>query len=71
MVACGSQQYVVQNNDWGAKQGQTITYGKGTTMKVTQQTGVGQNNNPASFPSIFIGQNSGHSSGDSCAIRAA
>jgi len=64
MVACGSQQYVVQNNDWGAKMGQTITYGKGTTMKVTQQTGVGQNNAPASFPSIFIGQNSGHSSGD-------
>jgi len=64
MVACGSQQYVVQNNDWGAKQGQTIMYGKGTTMKVTEQTGVGQNNSPASFPSIFIGKNSNHSSGD-------
>ena len=64
MVACGSQTYIVQNNDWGAKSGQTISYGKGTTMKVTQQTGVGANNDPASFPSIFIGQNSGHSSGD-------
>jgi len=64
MVSCGSQQYVVQNNDWGAKMGETLSYGRGTTMKVTQQTGVGQNNNPASFPSIFIGQNSSHSSGD-------
>ncbi|HEY4186425.1 MAG TPA: hypothetical protein VGP07_15220 [Polyangia bacterium] len=63
-VGCGSQQYVIQNNDWGARTGETISYGPGTKMKVATQTGTGSNNNPASFPSVFIGQNSNNSSGD-------
>ncbi len=63
-VSCGTQNYVVQNNAWGSTAGQTVTFGTGTKMKVTDQKGTGAGTNPASFPSIFIGQNSNHSSGD-------
>jgi hypothetical protein len=49
--------YIVQNNDWGvaAPGSQTISYGPGTKLKVTKQTGTGANGSPASYPSIFTG----------------
>jgi hypothetical protein len=61
-VMCGSKDYIVQNNDWGvsAPGSQTISYGPGTKLKVATQGGTGQNGSPASFPSIFIGSNSNH-----------
>jgi hypothetical protein len=57
-VTCNTRDYIVQNNAWGSTAGQTVTYGPGTKMKVTVQNGSGQ---PASYPSIFIGSNSGRS----------
>ena len=64
MTNCGSQKYIIQNNAWGSTAGQTITFGPGTTFKVTEQKGTGSSGNPASFPSAFIGQNSKNSTGD-------
>jgi hypothetical protein len=64
MVSCGSKQYIVQNNAWGSTAGQTVTFGTGTKFKVTDQKGTGSNGNPASFPSMFIGANSGHMTSD-------
>jgi hypothetical protein len=60
-VTCNGKGYMVQNNAWGQMpyRGQTITYGVGTKFKVTAQAGTGQNNNPASYPSVWTGANSG------------
>ncbi len=64
-VTC-PKDYLVQNNDWGVSSAsQTITYGPGTKFKVTAQGGTGQNGAPASYPDIFIGANSGHSTNGS------
>jgi hypothetical protein len=60
-VTCNGQDYIVQNNAYGSSAGQTLTYGPGTTFKVTTQNGTGNTSGaPASFPSIFIGSNSNH-----------
>jgi hypothetical protein len=58
-VQCNNQDYIVQSNQWGSNAGQTLTYGLGTKFKVTMQNGAGVGA-PASFPSIFIGSNSDH-----------
>jgi len=58
-VTCNGKDYIVQNNAWGSTAGQTITFGPGTKFKVAQQNGTGANGAPASYPSIFIGANSG------------
>ena len=64
-VGC-PKDYIVQNNDWGVSSAsQTITYGPGTKLKVTAQGGTGQNGAPASYPDIFTGANSGHSTSGS------
>jgi hypothetical protein len=64
-VTCNAKDYIVQNNAWGSAAGQTLTFGPGTKMKVTQQLGSGANGAPASYPSIFIGANAGHITADS------
>jgi hypothetical protein len=64
-VTCNGKDYIVQNNAWGSDKGQTLTYGPGTKMKVTQQNGTGAMGAPASYPSIFIGANAGRSTADS------
>jgi hypothetical protein len=65
-VSC-PKDYIVQNNDWGvgAPGSQTLSYGSGTKFKVTSQGGTGANGAPASYPDIFIGANSGHSTAGS------
>ncbi len=64
-VGC-PKDYLVQNNDWGVSSAsQTITYGPGTKFKVTNQGGTGSNGAPASYPDIFTGANSGHSTSGS------
>jgi hypothetical protein len=64
-VTCNGKDYIVQNNAWGSTAGQTITYGTGTKMKVTSQNGTGASGAPASYPSIFLGANAGHTTADS------
>ena len=59
-VTCNGQDYLVQSNQWGSSAGQTLTYGPGTKFKVTVQNGSGVGGAPSSFPSIFIGSNSNH-----------
>jgi len=51
------KQYVIQNNNWGSPTGstQSISY-TGNSFTVDSSTGSGSSA-PASFPSIFIGQN--------------
>ena len=69
-VTCSGKDYVVQNNAWGSAAGQTITYGPGTKFKVTQQAGTGSGTNPASYPSVWTGANSGRSTTGSGLPRA-
>jgi hypothetical protein len=69
-VTCSGKDYVVQNNAWGSAAGQTITYGPGTKFKVTQQAGTGSGTNPASYPSVWTGANSGRSTTGSNLPRA-
>jgi hypothetical protein len=69
-VTCSGKDYVVQNNAWGSAAGQTITYGPGTKFKVTQQLGTGSGTNPASYPSVWTGANSGRSTTGSGLPRA-
>ncbi|HEX7598138.1 MAG TPA: hypothetical protein VF518_07980 [Polyangia bacterium] len=61
-VTCNGKDYVVQNNAWGSSAGQTVTYGPGTKFKVTVQNGTGNNGAPASYPSLYIGDNGGEKS---------
>ena len=51
------KQYIVQNNNWGNPTGsfQTLSF-VGNSFKVTDMNGTGSSA-PASFPSIYIGQN--------------
>jgi hypothetical protein len=51
------KQYIVQNNNWGNPTGsyQTLSF-VGNSFKVTDMNGSGSSA-PASFPSIYIGQN--------------
>jgi hypothetical protein len=63
-VTCNGKDYIVQNNAWGSSAGQTITYGPGTKFKVTVQNGSGTSA-PASYPSIFVGDNGGGKTTDS------
>jgi len=71
VVTCAGKEYIVQNNAWGSTAGQTITYGPGANFKVTVQKGTGANNNPASFPSVFTGANSGNNTGSSSMLPRA
>ena len=64
-VTCNAKDYIVQNNAWGSSAGQTITYGPGTKFKVTTQNGSGVSGAPASYPSIFVGDNGGGKTTDS------
>ena len=52
----GGNAYIIQNNNWGnSGSGQTIHY-KDNTFQITSTTGNGSSA-PASFPSIYIGEN--------------
>jgi hypothetical protein len=64
-VTCNGKDYIVQNNAWGSSAGQTVTYGTGTKFKVTAQNGSGVGGAPASYPSLFIGDNAGAKTTDS------
>jgi len=57
------KQYIIQNNNWGNPTGstQTLSY-TGNSFTVTNSTGSGSSA-PASFPSVFIGQNGNTSNG--------
>src|SRR4029077_12455142 len=49
-VSC-PKDYIVQNNAWGSTAGQTITFGPGTKMKVTDQKETRTNSStPAGYP---------------------
>ena len=55
----GYKQYIIQNNNWGTPSGsdQTITY-NGATFTIMSTTGnVTGQGVPASFPSIYVGNN--------------
>jgi hypothetical protein len=55
----GYKQYIIQNNNWGTPSGtdQTITY-NGATFNIVSTTGnVTGQGVPASFPSIYVGNN--------------
>jgi hypothetical protein len=56
-VKADGHDYIVQNNNWymPASTNQTLTY-KNNSFKITGQTGAGADA-PASFPSIYIGNN--------------
>jgi hypothetical protein len=58
-IAAGGKSYIIQNNNWGNQAGsdQTITY-KNNSFKVVSSTGTTTGQGvPASFPSIYIGDN--------------
>ncbi|HEY4187321.1 MAG TPA: hypothetical protein VGP07_19750 [Polyangia bacterium] len=57
------KQYIVQNNNWGNPTGstQTVNY-VGNSFTVATSTGSGSSA-PASFPSLFVGQNGNTSNG--------
>ena len=58
----GGNAYIIQNNNWGnSGSGQTIHY-KDNTFQITSTTGNGSSA-PASFPSIYIGENGDVASG--------
>ena len=55
----GGKQYIIQNNNWGNASGsnQTITY-SGNSFTITGESGGSPGNGvPASYPSIYIGNN--------------
>jgi len=62
-ISAGGQNYIIQNNNWGNPSGsnQTLSY-KGNSFKITETTGTGQSA-PASFPSIYIGNNGNTANG--------
>lgn len=75
-VSCDGRTYMVQNNAWGINgfspsgPHQTLSFGPGTKFKVAEQTGTGANGAPASYPSIFIGANSGRTTNDPALPKA-
>src|SRR6185369_7843289 len=62
-VKADGHDYIIQNNNWGSPDStnQTITY-KNNSFKITGTTGSGQSA-PASFPSIYIGNNGNTANG--------
>ncbi|HYQ02504.1 MAG TPA: hypothetical protein VER96_27720 [Polyangiaceae bacterium] len=62
-VTAGGQNYIIQNNNWGSPDStnQTLSY-KNNSFKITGTTGSGQSA-PASFPSIYIGNNGNTANG--------
>ncbi len=64
LVCAGPQQYYLQVNEWNSTAPQTISYGGDTAFKVTEQQGkAATNGGPTGYPCLFIGANSGHSTG--------
>ena len=62
-VSVGGQNYIIQNNNWGNPSGTDLelTY-KNNSFKVTGGSGTG-GDAPASFPSIYIGNNGNTANG--------
>jgi len=62
-VKADGHDYIIQNNNWGNPSGsnQTLSY-KNNSFKITSPTGSGQSA-PASFPSIYIGNNGNTANG--------
>jgi hypothetical protein len=62
-VKADGKEYIIQNNNWGNPDGsnQTLSY-KNNSFKITATTGSGQSA-PASFPSIYIGNNGNTANG--------
>lgn len=58
-VTKGNKEYVIQNNNWGQPEGsdQTITYSDNSFTVVSSTGSTSGQGVPASFPSIFIGNN--------------
>jgi Glycosyl hydrolase family 12 len=55
-VVVDGEQYIIQNNNWGNLGGELILSYVNNTFKITSGTGSG-GDAPASFPSIYIGNN--------------
>jgi len=62
-VKVGGQNYIIQNNNWGNPSGTDLelTY-KNNSFKITAGSGTG-GDAPASFPSIYIGNNGNTANG--------
>jgi Glycosyl hydrolase family 12 len=64
-VTRDGREYIVQNNVWGGSGSQALTY-NGTSFEITAQSGNNPTTGaPASYPSVFIGSNNGHTSNGS------
>ncbi len=61
-VVVGGQQYIIQNNNWGNPGGELILTYKDNSFKITGGSGNG-GDAPASFPSIYIGNNGNTANG--------
>ena len=61
-VTIDGQEYLMQVNEWGASEPQTMAYGGDYFFKITQQQASSPTSQgPTGFPSMFIGANSGNS----------
>lgn len=63
-VTSGGREYVVVNRIMAGGDSQTLTYSDDGDFEVSEQTSSSAAG-PASFPSIFIGNNNGHATTDS------
>ena len=65
-VTIDGQEYLMQVNEWGASEPQTMAYGGDYFFKITQQQASSPTSQgPTGFPSMFIGANSGNSTSGS------
>ncbi len=64
-VTAGGLEYIIQNNNWGNPSGSDLILDfEGNSFKITQANGSSPGNGiPASFPSIFIGDNGNKAGG--------
>jgi hypothetical protein len=61
-VSVGGENYIIQNNNWGNTAGELILNYKNNSFVVTAGSGNG-GDAPASFPSIYIGNNGNTANG--------
>lgn len=61
-VVVGGEQYIIQNNNWGNTGGELILSYVNNSFKLTSGSGSG-GDAPASFPSIYIGNNGNTANG--------
>ena len=70
-VTADGRDYFLQVNEWNATEAQEVAYGGDFHFKVTtQMASVPTTGGPTGFPSMFIGANSNHETGDSSLPKA-